>query len=101
MTTFPPPADWALATGQANGNPKVCLGGTATNCFAAACRRGAPSSRFLPPGAPADNATCYCPYFTTNQPFLMSSNQFSCGPKDAAQLVPGKTLIYNGALLAG
>lgn len=92
-----PPADWALATGQANPNPKVCTGGTATNCFAAACRRGPPSSRFLPPGAPAYNATCYCPYFTTSRPFLLSNSSFPCGPKKASEIVPGRTLIYNGA----
>ncbi|KAL4431393.1 hypothetical protein ABPG75_006649 [Micractinium tetrahymenae] len=86
-----------LATGQADLNPKICRGGTATNCFAAACCRGPPSSRFLPPGTPQYNATCYCPYFTTDQPFFMSSSKYACGPKNAAEIIPGRTLIYNGA----
>ncbi|KAL4437303.1 hypothetical protein ABPG75_004442 [Micractinium tetrahymenae] len=89
--------DWAVATGQGNPEPRVCQGGTATNCFAAACRRGTPTSRALPPGSPAFNSTCYCPYFTTSRPFIMANGSFPCGPTDPAQVVPGKTLIYNGA----
>lgn len=50
-----------------SAKPKMCTGGTATNCFAAACRRGGPKSGALPEGQPAYNATCYCPYFTTTK----------------------------------
>lgn len=109
----------AAANATANGTipagtyePKACFGGTAANCFSAACRSGAPTSKracqrqgrpggrsapawigsrwpaparrgvqpaaapaparlpapaVLPEGAPAYNATCYCPYFTTKK----------------------------------
>ncbi len=67
------PTDWVTATNQTgdvpagSATPKMCTGGTATNCFSAACRRGAPTSTILPEGQPAYNATCYCPYFTTEK----------------------------------
>ncbi|PRW61043.1 hypothetical protein C2E21_0646 [Chlorella sorokiniana] len=97
------PNDWVTATNQTgdvpagSAKPKMCTGGTATNCFAAACRRGSPKSTALPEGAPAYNATCYCPYFTTTkQPFLMGNGTNPCGPTDASELT-NETLIYNGA----
>ena len=65
------------------------------NCFSAACRKGAPTSKFRPSGAPAYNATCYCPYVTTRQPFLMSSSEYPCGLANASMVKPS-TLIYNG-----
>ena len=68
------------------------------NCFSAACRKGAPTSKFLPAGAPVYNATCYCPYVTTRQPFLMSSADYPCGPANASMVKPS-TLIYNGGWL--
>ena len=73
----------------------LLAGGTVANCFSAACRKGAPTSQFLPEGAPVYNATCYCPYVTTRQPFLMSSADYPCGPATASQVKPS-TLIYNG-----
>lgn len=68
----PPPAAATNQTGELPAGAaasKICRGGTATNCFAAACRRGAPSAKALPAGpdwAPY-NATCFCPYFTTKE----------------------------------
>lgn len=94
VSTYNPEA-WVNATGIA-GTPKMCKGGgTVANCFSAACRKGRPGSRFLPPGAPTYNATCYCPYVTTREPFLMSSADYPCGPTQANQ-VKANTLIYNG-----
>ncbi len=97
------PNDWVLATNQTgdvpagSAKPKMCTGGTATNCFAAACRRGPPTSTALPEGQPAYNATCYCPYFTTEkEPFLMGNGTNPCGPTDASELTKD-TIIYNGA----
>ncbi|KAI7837996.1 hypothetical protein COHA_008178 [Chlorella ohadii] len=97
------PNDWVLATNQTgdvpagSAKPKMCTGGTATNCFAAACRRGPPTSTAFPEGQPAYNATCYCPYFTTEkEPFLMGNGTNPCGPTDASELTKD-TLIYNGA----
>ncbi|KAI3430876.1 hypothetical protein D9Q98_009284 [Chlorella vulgaris] len=96
------PNSWIAVTNQTGtvpagyNQPKLCKGGTFTNCFAAACRRGPPSSRFLPAGAPRYNATCYCPYVTTTKRFYISSVDYPCGTTNPA-LVTRKTLIYNGA----
>ncbi|KAI7835702.1 hypothetical protein COHA_010402, partial [Chlorella ohadii] len=92
----------AMASTNASGTvpagtyePKECKGGTLTNCFAAACRQGAPSSNLLPAGQPAYNATCYCPYITTKEPFVMGAKGDPCGPTDPSE-VTKDTLIYNG-----
>ena len=79
---------------------QIPAGGTLANCFSAACRKGAPLSKFLPAGAPVYNATCYCPYVTTRQPFLMSSADYPCGPANASDVKPS-TLIYNGGWVGG
>ena len=42
-------------------------GGSMAICYTAGCRKGAPSSPYLPAGSPAYNATCYCPIYTTTE----------------------------------
>ena len=46
VSTFTP-GSWAAITNM-TGTAKQCNGGTFTNCFAAACRPGRPTSKFLP-----------------------------------------------------
>ena len=48
VSTFTPDS-WAAIT-NTTGTATQCNGGTFTNCFAAACRPGRPTSKFLPKG---------------------------------------------------
>ena len=91
------PDDWPLTTGIQPKTVQCTNGGTFTNCFSAACYKGAPKSRHTPKGSPSFNATCYCPYYTTKtQPFLVWNGTANpCGPTSKAQLTP-RTVIFNG-----
>lgn len=92
------PKDWDETVGYLPASYECPDGGTFTNCFSAACYKGAPKSPFLQGiGSPKFNATCYCPYYTKKNASVLVWNATAdpCGPTKSSD-VKKNTLIYNG-----
>lgn len=92
------PTDWDKTVGYLPASYECPDGGTYTNCFSAACYKGAPKSPFLQGiGSPKFNATCYCPYYTRSDTSVLVWNATAdpCGPTNKKD-VKKDTLIYNG-----